>query len=554
MYKAYEKLRQKPMIIFGLCLLALIPLSFFIVYYFRVIHEPAWLNQTAFSIYVFAALAVLFSICFFLLQNYKKKPELVLATLVFIIAALFALTTPVNQVPDENVHFLRAQAMAQGQFGFDENHEFPRDTMVLMESFPNMYLNGYSYSIASHYEMYFENVADAQHTPPQIGIIIFQFFAYIPQTIGIVFARIIGCGAMGAFYFSRIFNALFFSVCAYFSFVFAKRFKILIFTVMLIPILIYSAGSANSDSVLFALMFVALSAVLSENFNLKKLAVFTVCMAILIVSKASYVVLLPLIFAVNRENWNVSFKLKKISKKIAAAFAVVFSVFIYQFMAVYVELFSNYGVIERTMDSTNPAMQLMFILQNPLRYIATFADLMIEQSFFLFQSGLLGWLDADIVIVSNFTVIFVLINTFKQSHVFKKKDFSIVLGFAIASLLTYGVVVTGLYLSWSPVGHIDIIGVQMRYFAPAFVGAVLVLGYYLSRFTSAHGIVAVGNGNCANNEGTAFKAPATSKKNATNETITVQAAQKTSDISCIALMLILNVFAAIMNVSLYYVM
>ncbi len=509
-----EKLKRKPIFLYGFSLVMLFPLATFIVYYFRVLYEPVWLKQLEFTICLFFALAVIFTLLFALFRNYEKKPHLVLATIVFIIAVLFALTTPINQVADENVHFLRSQTMAQGQFGFDENHEFPRDTMVLMESFPNMYLNGYSYSIAQHYEMYFDNLSDEEHTPDQISIIIFQVFAYIPQTIGIIVARITGFGAMGAFYFSRIFNALFFSICAYYSFTFASRFKIILFTVMLIPISIYTVGSANSDSVLFGLMFLALSAVLSDNFNMKKLVLFMVCMAILIVSKATYIVFLPIVFAICSKKWKVRFKNKNISKLFTFFAAVCFALIVYQLMGLYVQLFSNYGVIERTMDSTDPAMQLTFILQNPMRYLVTFVELMIEYSFFLFQGGLFGWLDANIDIVSNFAVIFVLINVFKQSSVFDKQDKNIVFGFAVTSLLTYGVAITGLYLSWSPVGHIDIIGVQMRYFVPAFVGAALALGFYFNRFT---------RGNKAN-----------------------------CDISCAGTMCALNIFAVIMNFSLYY--
>ncbi len=481
-YDKLKVIKQKPMLIYVLCCVMLLPLSVFAVYYFRVLYEPDWMGQLQYTAYLYVALVALFSAMFFLMKKYKKHPELVLSAVILILGILYALATPINQVPDENVHFLRAQTMAQGQFGFDENHEFPRDSMVLMESFPNMFLNGHRYSIAQKYEQYFDNMADESHTPPQISIIIFQIFAYIPQTLGIAFARLIGCGAMGAYYFSRVFNALFFSVCAYFSFRFAPRFKLLLFTVMCIPITAYSIGSVNSDSVLFALMFLAISCVLSEKFDAKKLVIFAICTAILIVSKASYVVMLPLVLFVPKQNYCVKLKNRNISKVVIFVFSSIIAVIIYQFMALYVQLFSNYGVIERTMDSTNPAQQLTFILQNPLRYMVTFVDVLIDNSFFMFSAGLFGWLDANLNIISNLTVILVMVIIFKHSGVFKKEDKSIVFGFALNAILTYGVVVTGLYLSWSPVGHIDIIGLQMRYFIPAFVGFVIVAGFYFKKF------------------------------------------------------------------------
>ncbi len=518
MFQALNKIatniKQKPALIYGICCVALLPVSFFIIYYFRVLYEPVWLGQMEFTLYLFIALCLLFSLLFFLVKNYKNKPELTLSAIIFIICAAFALTTPINQVPDENVHYLRAQTMAQGQFGFDEHHEFPRDSMVLMESFPNMFLNGHNYSIANKYTQYFETLENEEYTPPQIGIIIFQVFAYIPQTIGIFFANVLGLNAMAAFYFARIFNVLFFSLCAYFSFVFSGRFKILLFTVMCIPISSYSIGSINTDSVLFALLFLALSVLLSDKVNLKKVIIFAFCMAILIVSKASYVVFLPLLFFVNKQRWAVKLKKYNISKTMLFIATLVVCVLVYQFMALYVEAFSNYGVIERTIEASNPSLQLAFMLSNPLRFAVIFVDVLLDNSFFIFNGGLFGWIYANIDIISNLAVVMFLINVFKQSNVVKKEDKSIIYGFALTSILTYAVVVAGLYLSWAPVGHIEIIGLQMRYFIPAIIGAVLFMAHYFNRFT---------------------------KKDANN-----------TDVSCICSMYVLNIFAVILQLSLYY--
>lgn len=55
--------------------------------------------------------------------------------------------------------------------------------------------------------------------------------------------------------------------------------------------------------------------------------------------------------------------------------------------------------------------------------------------------------------------------------------------FLICSLLTYAVVVTGLYLSWTPVTLPQVIGLQMRYFYPAFMGFCMVLGQYFGKRT-----------------------------------------------------------------------
>ncbi len=509
-------IKQKPLLMYGLCGIVLLPLSFFIVYYYRVLYEPDWLDQGTFTLLLYAVLMLIYTTMVLLLKKYSKSSALILSAVVFVVCLIFALATPVNQVPDENLHFLRAHSMAQGQFGFDQYHEYPKDTIALMQSFPGAYLHGYSYSIAQRYELYFELVADESYNPQTIENINFQIFAYIPQTIGIALARFIGFGAMGAFYFGRIFNVLSFCVFAYFAFLYSGRFKIILFSVICIPVSLLLIASNSSDSMLFGMFFLAIACILSEDFNFKKFIVFSVCMAVLIVSKATYIVFLPLLFAVPKLCFNVKVKNKAINKPICFGISVAITGAIYAFMTLYISAFSNFGVIERTMPNTDPAAQLQFILQNPLRYFVLFTDVMIEKSFYLFDGGLFGWLDSNLPIISNFTVLFVVIIAVKQSCVFTKQDLSLTLSMFSCGLLTYAVVATGMYLSWAPVTLIEIIGLQMRYFIPAIIGFVMCFSYYFSRF--------------------------------------IRPNVKNTDVSCVASMVCLNVFAAILNTSLYYMM
>lgn len=111
-------------------------------------------------------------------------------------------------------------------------------------------------------------------------------------------------------------------------------------------------------------------------------------------------------------------------------------------------MFSNYGVIERTMENSDPAAQLIFILKNPLRYRAVAFDTLLNNSFFLFSGGLLGYLDVKLSLVNYLTPVAVILCCVKQRNIFTREDERKTLRFLICSLLTYAVVVTGLYLSW----------------------------------------------------------------------------------------------------------
>ncbi len=514
-----NNIKNRPILAFSIGCFALLAISFFIIYYLRVMYEPFWINQINHSIILFIVLLILFSSLFYILKFYKKHQNLALSLIIFLLASLFALTTPINQAPDENTHFLRAVSMADGQFGFDENHQYSKEVNTLMEVFPLAYNNGYPAKensiISDRYELYSLQVSDENYTPDNYSIIIFQVIPYIPSAIGIFIAGLFTSNAMILYYVARIFNVIFFSICAYFTFKFSNRFKIILFSLMLIPVSLYIIGSNNSDSVFLALFYLSISCLLAKEFDNKKLIIFAVSLGILVMSKLSYIVLLPLLFILKKDNITVSFKNKKLNIFHISLFILGISLIFYQGMGLYVSLFSNYGEIPRTINGTDPTLQLLFIISNPLRYLSVFIDSMFDNAFFLFGGGLLGALDVNLVIINLFTPILILINTVKQSYIFKKSDFNLVFWFFIVSILTYIVSATGLYLSWAPVTLPAIIGLQMRYFIPAFVGFSFAGGYYFSKFFNSN--------------------------------------TKTTDFSCIITMVSLNILAIFSQLAVYYI-
>ena len=312
------------------------------------------------------------------------------------------------------------------------------------------------------------------------GIIIFQVIPYIPGAAGIFVARLAGIGALGAHYACRIANLLFFCLCCYFALKFSGKFSVILFTLMALPLMVFMAASCNSDSFLFGLMFLMFGCVLSQNFDSVKAVVFALCLAVLTTCKRTYIVFFLLIFCIPKEKWQVKMKQKDISRFVYLAFSVMILLLVYKGMDLYVQMFSNYGEIPRTMSDTDPAAQLIFILKNPLRYASVFADTLKNNAFFLFSGGMLGWLDVNLPLINYLTPVIVLFACVKQAGVFEKSDMQKTVMFFICSILTYAVSMTGLYLSWTPVTLPQIIGLQMRYMYPAFMGICMVIGQYFS--------------------------------------------------------------------------
>ena len=191
----FDTVRQKPMLVYGIGCLLLTVLSFFFTYYLRVIYSPAWLGQINGTLYISAAFVALWT-AFVVAAKFKDKNQpLFMALLLFVLGMVFVFATPPNQVPDEQTHYLRSYAMAQGQLGFDENHQYPDDVNLFIKHFPIAHNNGYPAKVGNTaYNRFVEYFAalESGAVAENQGIIIFQVIPYIPGAIGIFAARLAG--------------------------------------------------------------------------------------------------------------------------------------------------------------------------------------------------------------------------------------------------------------------------------------------------------------------------------------------------------------------------
>lgn len=487
--KMCDNAKKRPILLCGIGCFVLFCLSFFTIYFVRVVYEPKWIGQLSGTIVLFLVLVLTIGGAVAAKKLCKNNTALFMTALIFITGVMFCFVTPPNQAPDEQSHYLRSYAMGMGDFQFDENQKWPNDVYLLMEAFPAAYRNGYpaekGCSAFDRFEMYINDVQSGKKGE-EMGIIIFQIIPYLPQALGIFLGRLMGADALICYYLARICNLLFYCACCYFALSWAKRFRILMYSLMIMPLTMFVAASCNNDCMLFGLMFLLFGTVLSEKFDNKKAVVFALSFGVMCTSKMNYIVFILLLLLLPKDRWNVKIKRWQFVAATIAVFLVI-----YQGMGYAVSLLSNYGTIERTMIDSNPAQQLMFILKNPLRYLVVFLDTMRNNSFFLFTGGLFGWIDVDIKLISNLTPIVLLLAAFKNAFMLKKEDFSRVAVFFATALLTYAVCATGMYLSWTPVTLPQIIGLQMRYFIPGFMGLLLIISYWIKNYANRFGKIDV---------------------------------------------------------------
>ena len=472
-----DSMKHKPVLLCGIGCFVLFCFAFFTIYYVRVMFEPHWVTQLNGTLVLFGILFAVVAAALLAKKLCKNNRALFMALLLFIVGMVFVFVTPPNQAPDEQSHFLRSYAMGMGDFQFDEGQVWPNDVYLLMDAFPIAYNNGYpareTYTVANRFDMYFNSLNNGTRGNP-IGIIIFQIIPYLPQALGVFIGRTFGAHALICMWLARICNLAFYCGCCYVALGWAKRFRMMMYAVMALPLTLFIAASCNNDSMLFGLLFLCIGSVLGDKFDRKKAITFAVAFAVMCTSKMSYIVFALLLILMDNSRWKL--KLKKWQY-----FAIVFAAFfvVYQGMGYAVALLSNYGVIERTMVDSNPMEQLIFIIKNPVRYLVVFLDTLRNNSFFLFSGGLLGWIDVDIRIISYFTPVMLLWAAFKNAPLLDKKDLKAAIVFFATCLLTYAVTLTGMYITWTPVTLPQIIGMQMRYILPGVFGLLFGLAYWM---------------------------------------------------------------------------
>ena len=497
--KICDSIRTKPVLLCGIGCFVLFCLAFFTIYFVRVVYEPQWISQIKGTLVLFGVFALIAAGAAAAVKFSKNNTALLMTALIFIVGVLFCFVTPPNQVPDEQSHYLRSYAMGMGDFHFDEGQEWPNDVYLLMEAFPVAYRNGYpaekDCSILDRFEVYFDSVSSGKQGE-HIGIIIFQIIPYLPQALGIFIGRLLGADALICYYLARVANLMFYTACCYFALRWASRFRMMLYAIMIMPLTMFVVSSCNNDCMLFGLMFLVFSTVLSDSFDKKKAIAFAISFAVMCTSKMNYIVFILLLLLLPKDRWKLKIKRWQFVAIVLAVFLVV-----YQGMGYAVAWLSNYGVIERTMADSNPAAQLMFIIKNPLRYFVVFLDTMRNNSFFLFTGGLFGWIDVDIKLISNLTPLVLALAAFKNAPLLRKEDFTRVAVFFATTLLTWAVCATGMYLSWTPVTLPQIIGLQMRYFIPGFMGILMVIAYWAKSYMH-------GRTDIAASEAIAGKAPA----------------------------------------------
>ena len=422
------------------------------------------------------------------------------ACCILLCGALFAFANPPLQTPDETDHYLRTYAISMGRFDFDAKRSYPEDVNELMDAFPGAWVNahtsaglgtdpdtnaeqpyntaGYALkqygkdgrveSIWDSFTQYLnwekrDSAADSVTEP-----ISFLILPFLPGALGMVLARLFGFGALGCLYGGRLMNLLVYTLLCYAALRSAKKCRPAFLAVMLLPMSLYMGASLSYDAALLACYYLMLALLTCPEWDGRTAAVYT-AVCVFANGTKPYInllwVVLPLV-VVRRGEWKA-----RLNRAWYTVGTLAGALLLTQIVEQYGTLLRhNYGTIARQGGSTvNGGAQLLFVLKNPLRYIAVLLGTLYENDGFLGQLGLFGWKDIPVAFL-NLTgpmvlLVAALLCAPKTNGLGRRRN-----GWLGVFAAVYAVgAMTAMYITYTPVGMVRIVGLQTRYFLPIWL-------------------------------------------------------------------------------------
>ncbi len=405
-----------------------------------------------------------------------KKLHINILVLVLIFGVLFSLITPILDSPDEAKHCAKAFIMVNGDFvtsvadgggHLAAGYQAINDNS--MQTIAENTLRGIPFTAQSTLETWGSD----------------QFFlGYIPQTVGLWCARLFHADLLGAFYMGRIFNVLFYAICAFFAVKIAPKFKLFLAVVALMPMSLMIAGTYNSDGMIYGLSLLLGAYFIDLFFNRKyriswkHILLFMLLATVICMKKYNLVLLAFLPFFIPAARYKDR-KTKWLGAAAVAVVAVIVTAALYllnETLGTDGTASALTGMNER---GASVGAQIAWMLQNPATAMSVVSkSIMRDVGDKLAQLFSLGQLSYEVYGVFVYLYIaFLAVVAFSYTRYEYKPELTrgntavpltsrglILLVAVLTVVLTYLM----LYLTWSPVGADNIEGVQGRYFIPIF--------------------------------------------------------------------------------------
>ncbi len=354
------------------------------------------------------------------------------------------------------------------------------DTEIVFSEEPRLS----NYYVAYH--RLFEAVQDDSLVVTNASINTFApTFVYLPGVLGMTLARLLGFGTVPMLLLARWCNLAFFALCVWWCMKKLPFGKIVLAVIALFPMTLQQCNSFSYDSVITSVLFLFSTYVICMTYEegpvkLSDITILSVLSALLVYGKSG--VYLPVCLAV------LLIPAKKFGavwKKYTAG-AALLGIGLLSYIN------RNSGTVTNVLNTTadtsavgatagntvQMGYTIGYFLQNPWKLIQMLANTVADKSEFYLESIVgqkMGWGEIEIsrIVTIGFIVLFI----FAMFKIRGEKQY-VTAGqkwwIAVCCLLSVGMILMGMLLTWTPYGNVSIEGVQGRYFIPLLLLAGLL--------------------------------------------------------------------------------
>ncbi|MGT2934892.1 DUF2142 domain-containing protein [Streptococcus castoreus] len=387
-----------------------------------------------------------------------KKLEVATVLLILVFGSLSVMITPLNDVPDEYVHYARSVYISEGDINLsndNKNLKVSKDVKKIIDRSGTTVTNSKQLSIKH---------TKAEYINPNIkGTNAYYSFSYFPQALGIVLGNAIGFPIVITYYLGRLVNLIFYALLVFLALKLSGPFKQVIAVVALLPMNIYLAASYNQDGFAIGLVLTTIGLFInllySENSsknNVKLLIYFGLC-GLLVLSKFTYFLLVLLPFFIPNKRFGERSKRIILNKILGILLMTLFA-------AIWFKLYGQVKTpyVADFLKEVNVNQQIKNIIERPILYGGVIARHMVTNLINMdniFQFGALSYGITNIFSLYLVFLFFIYLSNASKMVLNVKEKFGIFL--VISGII--GATVLAMYLTWTPAGALTVLGVQSRY-------------------------------------------------------------------------------------------
>lgn len=447
--------------------------------------------------FFFIFLGVELFACLFWYVAFVKRARLenVLLLLILGFGLFYNILLSPQMVPDEEKHMDMAYRYSNELLGY----EFLGDTRCLMRADDAALTFTASPSFGNYRNIYygmFSRVQDDRMVEAEINSNIEgSIFLYLPAVLGMSLARLLGLGSVPMLLLARYLNLLVFALLARAGMKRLPFGKMTLFVMALLPVNLQQCTSFSHDAMVHGILFfyccVCLQAIYEkEPMTGERMALLELMAWFLVFCKSgSYLPLcfLPVLIPYERFRGR---RQKYVS--LGALYGIPVLLFLMKHMQMVT------GIVQTTeatsVVSTGGGSAYMtgytlgYFIKEPLKLVYMIVNTILDKTGFYLESLVgykLGWVEIEtsMALVLFFWFLLFLSICDVQEEIRKISGFQRFFMLLLCAGCT-GLILLGMLLQWTPMGHVSIEGVQGRYFLPfllIFLTACKNRGTLLSR-------------------------------------------------------------------------